>query len=163
MVVVVSDTSPIRALAHLDRLDLLQELFGTVIIPPAVEAELRHRPVRGRAIALSGYPGIRVQAPTRRAEVNKLLQSLDAGEAEALVLAQELHAGIVLIDEAAGRAAAEQLGFIVVGTCGVLLRAKQRTLIPAVKPLLDELVDNLGFFVSRRLRAEVLRSAGENA
>ena len=63
------------------------------------------------------------------------------------------------MDEAAGRAVGEQLGFLVVGTCGVLLRAKQRGLVTQ----LNDLINNLGFFVSRQLRSQVLAAAGESA
>lgn len=163
MIVVVSDTSPIRALAHLDRVELLRDLFATVLVPPAVVRELGQPSSGGPAVDVSAYTFLQMQQPADRNEVDRFLQSLDLGESEALALAEELHAGILLMDEAAGRAVGEQLGFLVVGTCGVLLRAKQRGLVAELKPLLDDLIDNLGFFVSRQLRSQVLMAAGERA
>jgi predicted nucleic acid-binding protein len=161
MAVVVSDTSPIRALAHLRSLQLLSDLFGSVSMPPAVVRELSQPSYGAAAVEVGDYPYLLVQEPSDRAEVEYFLQSLDAGESEALALARELRATIVLMDEAAGRSIAEQLGFLVVGTCGILLRAKQRGLVQEITPLVDDLVDNLGFFMSAQLRAQVLTAAGE--
>ncbi len=162
MIVVVSDTSPIRALAHLGRVELLHDLFTALVVPPAVVHELSQPSSGGPAIDLKSYAFFQVEQPTDLNEVNRFRQSLDLGESEALALAEQLHAGILLMDEAAGRAAGEQLGFLVVGTCGVLLRAKQRGLVAELKPLLDDLINNLGFFVSRQLRSQVLAAAGES-
>jgi len=86
---------------------------------------------------------------------------LDAGEAEALALAEELHADLILVDELAGREVARQCGFTVLGTLGILVRAKQQKMCPAVEPLLDRLQDELNFFVSSRLRHAILWQAGE--
>lgn len=163
MVVVVSDTSPIRALAHLSRTELLRDLYGTVLIPPGVADELNQPSTGGPVVNVDTIPYLQVREPGDRNAVNRFLQSLDLGESEALALAEELDASILLMDEAAGRAVGQQLRFLVVGTCGVLLRAKQRGLIAELKPLLDDLINNLGFFVSRRLRSQVLAAAGESA
>ena len=93
--------------------------------------------------------------------VSEFRLRLDAGEAEALALAEELHADLVLVDELAGREVARQCGFTVLGTLGILLRAKQQGLCPAVGPLLDRLQRKLNFFVSPGLRQTILRQAGE--
>lgn len=163
MVVVVSDTSPIRALAYLDRLDVLQSLFHQLVVPLAVEAELRHSPMHGTSVKVKDIPFVQVQAPANVSEVDRLRKTLDAGESKALAVDEELQAEVVLIDEAAGRAVAEGLGFLALGTCGVLVRAKQRGFVPELKPLLDDMIDNLGFFVSSSLRAQVLNAAGESS
>lgn len=161
MSIVVSDTSPIRALDFLQRLEVLEALFGEVIVPPAVATELS-RPTRwGPPVILSPHHFILVRSPTDTVAVNRWLQNLDAGESEALALAEELSADIVLIDEAAGRSAAQQAGFPVIGTLGILVRAKRDGLIDAVVPLMDRLQDDFDFFVSDALRQEVLRQCGE--
>jgi predicted nucleic acid-binding protein len=108
--VVVSDTSPLRALAQLGLLDLLQVLFGQVLVPPAVAQELRHPPGGLPVIDIAQVDFVLLQAPQNQIQVQQLLQSLDPGEAEALALAVEVQADAVLIDEAAGRIAAAQLG-----------------------------------------------------
>ena len=76
-------------------------------------------------------------------------------------MAVEVHADAILIDETAGRAVARQRGLLPVGVLGVLLRAKHRRLILAVVPLIDRLQEELGFFISPALRAEILKQAGE--
>jgi predicted nucleic acid-binding protein len=162
MTVVVSDTSPVRALAHLQHLDLLRDLFGTVSLPPAVVDELRRPTSGGPIVDVSAHSFFRVQQPLDRGDVERFLESLDIGESEALALAMELRASIVLIDEAAGRAVAEELGFLAIGTCGILLRARQRGLVGEIKPLLDDLIGSLGFFISPLLRRQVLKAAGES-
>ncbi|MDA0838258.1 MAG: DUF3368 domain-containing protein [Planctomycetota bacterium] len=104
---------------------------------------------------------MRIQAPRDRKRVESFLESLDAGEAEALALAEEIKASAVLIDEAAGRASAVQNGLPVIGTLGILLRAKERGLIDAIRPLLDSLQKDLGFFIGASLRDFILQQAGE--
>jgi len=161
LAVVVSDTSPIRALAHLASLDLLRHLFGEVLIPPAVARELgRSLSGPGTVDVLKlGY--IRVETPQDQRRVQEFGRKLDPGEAEALALALEVHAEAILIDEAAGRAMAKQLGLRVVGVLGTLVRAKQRGLIASIRPLLDRLQNEFGFYISASVRAEVLRLVGE--
>lgn len=161
MAVVVSDTSPLRALAQLGLLDLLQVLFGQVLVPPAVAQELRRPPGGLPVIDVGQMPFVLLQAPQNQMQVNQLLQTLDPGEAEALALALEVQAEAVLIDEAAGRAAAGHLGLTVIGALGVLLRGKQRGRVTSMAPLLDRLENEIGFFISAPLRARVLQLAGE--
>ena len=156
MVIVVSDTSPIRALAHLDLLDVLDQIFSGVLIPPAVEQELRHPPRQYARIDVAGYSFIHVQAPQDASQVQQLRQTLDPGESEALALALEVQAQAILIDEMAGRNRGTQLGLVVIGTLGILLRAKRNAIISQIAPLLDRLQSELGFYISAELRADML-------
>ena len=160
MAVVVSDTSPIRSLDHLSRLDLLDALFGEVVVPPAVSDELAHPRPRFRPVLVSSLPFARVQAPSDQVDVANLRRSLGPGESEAIVLAAEIGAEL-LIDESAGRAEARRRGLRRVGVLGILVRAKQRGQLPIVLPLMERLRDELGFFVSAELYDEVRRQAGE--
>jgi uncharacterized protein len=159
--IVVSDTSPIRALAHLGHLQLLQALFGQVLIPPAVVVELEQPRSRLRPLSVQDLGFVRIQSPTDRATVEELMRSLGPGEAEALALAVEVQAEAILIDETAGRAAARKRGLLPLGALGTLVRAKQRGLIREITPLLDRLQSELGFYISAPIRSEVLRQAGE--
>ena len=110
MSVVVSDTSPIIALAHLGLLDVLQQFHGHVLLPPAVQQELLH-PLPGLPlIDASRIPYFRVQAPQNQSRVQQFSQSLDKGESEALALALEVSASTVLMDEKTGRRTALQVG-----------------------------------------------------
>ncbi len=161
MSIVVSDTSPIPALAHLGTLDLLPKMFGEVLIPPAVARELEAPRPRFKPVTVREMEFAKIQAPQNRETIAELLASLEPGEAEALALAIEIRADAILIDEAAGRAVAIQRGLAPLGVLGILLRAKQRGLIHELKPLLDQLQNELGFFISVELRLEVLKHAGE--
>ena len=152
MPVVVSDTSPLRALAHLGHLGWLQELFQQVRLPPAVAFELGHPPSALAMVDVTAWPFLVVQPPSNSQRVSELRVLLDAGEAEALALAEELHADLILVDELAGREVARRCGFTVLGTLGILVRAKQQQMCPAVAPLLNRLQDELNFFVSPGLR-----------
>lgn len=160
MTLVVSDTSPVRALAQLGHLAWLETLFSGVVVPPAVVEELRAPPAGLRAVEVAAWSFLSVQAPTNGQLLGELRCLLDAGEAEAIALAEELHTDVVLIDERAGRDVARQRGFTVVGTLGVLLRAKQERLCSEIRPLLDRLQHESHFFVSASLRRTILHQAG---
>ena len=90
-----------------------------------------------------------------------LREELDAGESAAIILATELGADLVLIDERAATRKARTLGLPVIGTLGVLLLGKRAELLAAIKPLLDSLREN-DFSVSDSLYDQVLRDAGES-
>lgn len=124
--IVVSDTSPITALLAVEQAELLKQLFGEVIIPNAVETELlRTHPT------LPAW--LRVQSLQNSAKANLYARSVDRGEAEAIALAEELHADHLLIDERKGRRLAQQQGLPVVGLLGVILLAKRAQLVPSAR------------------------------
>src|SRR3954451_1656909 len=152
MAVIVSDTSPIRTLSHLGYTDWLKSLFSEVIIPPAVVHELEHPASRLVPILASAISMCRIQSPQSADRVSELLVSLDLGEAEAIALAEELHADLILMDELDGRETAEKLGIAVMGTLGILLRAKQQGLCQEIRPLMDRLQLEMNFFVAPSLR-----------
>lgn len=161
MSVTVSDTSPVRCLAHLELLDLFESLFGEVLLPPAVANELE-RPTRGFGpIIVSAHSFLRVKAATNVRQVTRLHSFLDPGESEAIALAKQFDADRLIVDDALARAEAVRMGIATVGTAGVLLHAKRTRMITSVIPLLDRLEAELRFFVSSELRREVCRRAGE--
>ncbi len=161
MIVVVSDTSPVRCLVHLKRLDLLATLFGKVLIPPEVVEELADPKGAFAPIDARSLGSLTIQAPHNLEWVQSHFAALHRGETAALALAVEVNAAAILIDDAAGRAAAQRAGIQPVGLIGVLIRAKQRNLIEAVKPLLNRLVTELNFFVSAELRMASLEKVNE--
>ena len=83
--------------------------------------------------------------------VDELAVVLDRGESEAIVLAEELRCSAILMDEAAGRRIALRRGLVPLGTAGMLLRAKKAGFLREVRPLLDRLNDDLGFFIGQVL------------
>ncbi len=160
----VSNTSPISNLASIDRLDLLTNQFSAIWIPTAVEQELMDHPdrVAREAIHLAlTEQRVRVKAPQESHLLRILAPQLHRGEAEAIALAADLKADMVVIDEQEGRQLAAQAGLSVIGVLGVLLHAKRNGQIPAVKPELRLLRDKAHFFISQTLEAKVLSAAGE--
>ncbi|AKE66475.1 hypothetical protein MYAER_4151 [Microcystis aeruginosa NIES-2549] len=160
--IVVSDTSALANLAIVDHLWLLESIYQTVIIPDVVARELAaaSNPLIP-AILQSGW--IQPQPLTNSELANQLQQErgLDAGEANAIALALELQADDLLIDERLGRQEALRLGLSIIGILGILLVAKQRSLIPQVQPVMDTLISQAGFRVSSQLYQRVLALAEE--
>lgn len=127
MSVVVSDTSPLHYLILCGAENILPKLFRQVVIPPTVFREMQQSNtpplVRQWATALPEW--VAVQSP----KTTNLALEVDAGEMEAICLAQEIHADAVLMDDRAGRNAAIHCGLAVVGTIGLLEQAAARGLI----------------------------------
>lgn len=161
VIIVVSDTSPIRALSFLDALPLLQSLYQQVLIPPAVARELTQPRRRFAVTRLSEYPFIETRIPTDDVRVQSLCKTLDQAESEAISLALEVKADLLLIDERQGTETALSLGLKTTGVLGVLIQAKRRRLIGPLEPMLNRLVVELGFHISDSTRSEALRLAGE--
>jgi predicted nucleic acid-binding protein len=130
-VIVVSDTSPLNYLVLIEQVHVLPALFGRVIVPPAVMAELQHAgaPAVVHAWAASPPLWLEIRSP---AGMEPLL-GLGIGEAQAIRLAQELRADAVLIDERRAATIARQAGLFVTGTLGVLEIAAERDLIDIVQ------------------------------
>jgi predicted nucleic acid-binding protein len=165
--IVVADAGPLIALARIERLSLLAELYGFVVVPEAVLSELRLDSDRPGARVLSealavGLIQARVLPGHCEADMARLSLVLDAGESAAILLAQELPCRFLLIDERRGRAIARRRGIPVAGLAGVLLAAKRRGLLESVQPLLMELARQ-GYRLSDALVLKVLRLAGEGA
>lgn len=154
---VVSNTGPLIALAQIGQFDLLRRLFGKIIIPPAVRAEIQDEM---SVAALTAADWITVQPAQDTLAAQLLREELDAGESAAIVLAKELDADLVLIDERAAARKARALGLRVIGTLGVLLLGKRAEHLSIIKPLLDSLGKN-DFRMSANLYDQVLRDAGE--
>ena len=162
--IVISDTSAITNLAAIDHLKLLPLLYNQVIIPEAVYRELVDiaLPVPG-TIEVQTASWLEVRTIADR-EVVERLQSemrLDPGESEAIAIALELKADLLLIDERRGRAEANRLGLRITGLLGILIEAKGKNLISAVKPLMDALIATSEFRVSSALYNKILNMVNE--
>lgn len=152
--IVVSDTSAISNLLAIGLEGILRDLFGEVLIPPAVELEL----MRWH----SDLPTfLSVVVPVRGDLMQSLSSLLDPGETEAISLAVEIGAALLLIDERKGRSEATSLGLKTTGLLGVLLEAKRAGLLEELRPVFDDLVSIADFRVSAAVKAEFLRLAGE--
>jgi predicted nucleic acid-binding protein len=102
-----------------------------------------------------------IAAPIDQYLVRELQAQLDFGEAEAIVLAQERHADLLIVEERRGRRIAAAAGLGITGLLGVLAEAKARGIIHTVKPVLDELIRNAHFWIGEELYDAVLSELGE--
>lgn len=157
---IVVNTTPIIALALIGKLDLLQQLYGQVTMPSAVQDEVLAGEPKGIGSAELREATWLLVATLRDPRRADLLADLDRGEAEVIALAQELDADLVIIDERLARRHAKRVGLTLTGTLGVLLKAKQVGLVVAVAPLIDELRLK-GIWLSKAVVAEVLKLADE--
>jgi predicted nucleic acid-binding protein len=161
-VIVVSNTSPITNLAAIGQFDLLQRIYGEIHIAEAVWSELNTGGIAwpGRdAVAAAGW--VRRHTVNNVTAVQVLLDDLDRGEAESIVLAIELGADALLLDEADGRHHAQRLGLRVVGVIGTLMAGKRAGLTMLLQPHLDALRSVAGFYISDALYRFALEAAGE--
>lgn len=158
---IISNTSPFQYLHQLGLLDLLPSLFGSITVPPAVVEELE----AGRALGLdlpnlSSLNWVIVRSLEKSTQPPHA-EDLGRGETDVLRLAIEVVGEVVLIlDDARAREAAQAMGLKFTGTLGVLLDAKRKGLLQAIKPQLDRL-DALGFRLARRTCEAILNLAGE--
>jgi len=152
--IVVSDTSAITALLQVGRVELLQKLYGEVLIPEAVRDEL-----------IQTHPSLplflRCEHVQNRAEVERFFAELDLGEAEAIALAKERKADALLMDEAEGRRVALREGVAFIGLLGVLVQAKQMGHVASVRGLTAELEKVADFRLSAVVKKIAFEKAGE--
>lgn len=151
---IVSNSSPLIALARIKRLDLVPALLQSILIPPAVAREI------APSIRVLP-PWVSVQAPAGRLAVLTSRGRLGDGEREAIALAVEVGAVAIIVDDRPARRMAEAAGLNVIGTLGLLLEARKAGLIETLRTELDRLRAT-SFFLSEQLYGDVLRMADEN-
>ena len=128
--IVVSDTTPLISLLKINRIDLLEKLFGDVLIPQAVFDELtvdeRFR-LEADEIRQKKFIVVKPVNNPESASILKRAAGLDQGESEAIVLSDELKADLLLMDEAKGRNVSAQMGLRIMGTIGILMATCRTT------------------------------------
>jgi len=160
--IVVSNTSPIINLACIGQLDLLRQIYGQITIPDAVFTEITVNGIgQPGAEEVPRLPWMILRPVIQRPLVNVLRLELDAGEAEALACALELPADLILLDERRAREVAQRLGLRFIGLLGVLIEAQRQQRISRIRPLLDDLRQKAGFWITDALYQRVLTAAGE--
>jgi predicted nucleic acid-binding protein len=162
---IVADAGPLIGLARIDHMSILRSLYGTVVVPEPVLSELCAQSDRPGSRALSAALAEGVIQPRALAqgwatELVRLCRLLDAGEASAILLAEETECRFLMIDERRGREIARRRGIPVVGLAGVLLAAKASGLLKSVAPVLAGLARQ-GYRLSDALVTEVLRLGDE--
>jgi predicted nucleic acid-binding protein len=158
---VICNTTPLIALSIIDKLSLLERLYGSVLIPEAVEDEIMAGR-QGKAgfhivQATEWITTVPLEDPIRAT----LLSDLDRGEAEVIALALETSADLIILDERLARQHAARLGLTMTGTLGILVRAKQEGMIDLVRPYIELLLAG-GIYLSDALIDHALALAGES-
>lgn len=159
--IVISDTTPLSELAKVGQVELLQGVFGSLIVPHEVYDELtqgNHPAI----VALQAVDWIEVRSVSDSQKVSTLRTQiqLGLGECGAIILAEELGADRLLLDDQEARREALSRNLPVIGTVGVLLLAKQLGLISGVRQILDDLIAQ-GTYISQQLYQYVLTQAQE--
>ncbi len=124
--IVVSDSTPLISLMKASRLDILEKLFGDVLIPEAVFAELttnENYPKETALIQKSEFIKVVNVSDLKAVSLLQRATGLDRGESEAIVYADDVHADLLLMDEAQGRKVAKSMGLSIMGSVGVLVNA----------------------------------------
>lgn len=132
--IIISDTTPIISLMKAEQLDLLQKLFHEVIIPEAVFLELVSNTKfqkEAQIIRNCTYISVEEVVDTKSVNIFRRVTGLDAGESEAIVMADEKKADLLLMDERKGRIVAKQMGLAITGTVGILLQSFDEGLLNA--------------------------------
>lgn len=145
----VTNSTCLIGLERIERLDIRNQVFSYVAIPLAVQIEVG---------ILENWLIVRTVA--NQAVVTTLRTQVDEGEAEAIALAMELGDVFVILDDRKARHIAQQIGLRVIGTVGMLLRAKHKGVIAEVKPLLTAL-EEADFRISKALVQKALQLARE--
>jgi len=157
---VVCNSSVLIALSRIGRLWILERQFGRLTIPLAVYNDI--------VIKGEGKPGakdvaealwLQVKEAEGISQLEKLSSILHRGEAEAIILAEEINADLIILDDGRARRAAKAIGLNVAGTLAILCIARQKGLISKLKPLLDDL-KAAGFHMGREYD-QILKDAGE--
>lgn len=156
--IVVLNATPLISLASVEQLSLLHGVFGEVHIPEGVYAEIKakrsfgHREIDTSWIHRGSIKG--------EDYLGLLLNDLDRGEAEAILLAKEMRADALVIDERMGYKIAQSQGIHAIGTLTVLLMAKNLGLIDKVRPVLDAMIQ-AGRWYSEDVYRGFLNEIGE--
>jgi predicted nucleic acid-binding protein len=155
---VVTNATPIISLAVIDKLSIFKELFGKVYVPKAVYNEIQGGQYPGyKELDSDLFEVISIKSAEY---LDLLLNDLDAGEAESIVVAKEMNADMLIIDERLGYKIAQTQGLFAIGTLTVLLMAKNKGIIKKIKPLLDEMIEK-GRWFSPKVYDYFLKSIGE--
>ena len=159
MILVVADTSPLNYLVQIDCEELLPALYDCILVPGAVLEELTHSSTPAAVCDWLASEPKWLEVREIQEQHSPTLAGLGAGEAEAIQLAQQEHADLLLMDERRGARLAQRQGMEVTGTLGVLLQAARRRLVVLDDALLR--LQSTDFRYTPQLFEQVRRALGE--
>ena len=145
--IVIADASPLIVLQNIGHLSLLQNLFDEILITPEIKTEF----------GLDLPDWIKVAEVQDKTKQRLLNLTLDKGEAGAIALCLENTESLLIIDEKKGRRIAKELELKIVGTLGVILKAKKKGLIDSTENILESL-ENANFHISANLKEKILEN-----
>ena len=162
--IAVSNASPLINIACLNIFQHLPALYEKVILPDAVFSEVvkKGRGRKGAKEVLNGIAAgfIDRERVSNELAVSALSEFIGDGESEAIILASEIFADAIILDDNKARNIAHSMNLNVIGTIGILLAMKERYIIKEIRPYLDKAV-SYGFRISPHLFIKVLEKAGE--
>ncbi|WP_439482145.1 DUF3368 domain-containing protein [Cyclobacterium plantarum] len=147
---VISDSRPIFSLSIIDKLEILEEIFEEVFIPPAVWEEITGDETKKHFRKINEFFKDRVK---KISGFNELTFVMDYGESESVILYKELNADFLLIDDKKARSIAENFGINCVGTIGVLSTAKEKGIVNELRPLFELFLKNDRYYSVKLLNA----------
>lgn len=158
---VVSNTSPIILLAKIGQLDILVQLYDEIIVPASVLGELQAKHGSEIKQIESFFQIGKFQNREATWEyLNQVPSALGSGEQEAIALAVEHKADLVILDDQEGRRIARQKSLVVTGTIGVLIEAREQNLIKSISYEMDRLIE-AGMWLDELFYHRILREFGE--
>ncbi|MGI8543471.1 MAG: DUF3368 domain-containing protein [Aridibacter sp.] len=143
--IVIADSSCLIVLENIQELSLLKKLFGEILITQDVKNEF----------GLELPKWIKIRTVKDQSRVDALALVLDKGEASAIALSMETAESVLIIDEKKGRRIAQELNIKIIGTLGIILKAKENGLISSIEDILEKL-ENADFRISPSLKKKIL-------
>ena len=151
---VVVNSTPLIALSKAGNLNVLEKMYEHIIIPRAVFNEVTAKDDAVRTLLLQSSDWIEIQDIKDSSKKMIFKSRLHDGEVEVMILAEEIGADLVVIDDYAARKTAEYIGLKLTGTIGVLIKAKQNGLLDRVMPIV-EIMEQNGIFYSEKLKQQI--------
>lgn len=158
---VIVNSTPLIALCHVNQLGLLKDLYEEIMIPTAVYKEISAK--KGSVCSVEVEKSLDwIHIEPIKNEMAKAMYKtqLHEGEVEVMILAKESEAELVIIDDLNAKKHAKYLGLSVTGTLGVLIKAKQKGLIPKIKPILTDMLQK-NIYIKESLVKMCLKQVGE--
>lgn len=143
--IIIADSSCLIVLENIKELSLLKKLFGEILITAQVKNEF----------GLKLPKWIKIRTVKNQSRVDALSLILDRGEASAIALSMETAESLLIIDEKKGRRIAQELNLQIIGTLGIILKAKENGLINSIEDILEKL-ENADFRISPSLKKKIL-------
>jgi predicted nucleic acid-binding protein len=151
---IVCDSSTLIALERINHLWLLEKFAEEILIPHAVNKEIKKK--KGVNLPVC----VRIEEAKDKLYIQQNRKNLHIGEVEAIALAKDIKADLVILDDKEARKLAEKEGLKVTGLLALVIMAKKRGIIARVKPIVDDL-RRYGFFIGKDIYVEFLKLSGE--